>query len=231
MSFFGQLLKGEKEEHAEAPIYLMPEFVVQDPHGARIFIDGEVTTQEQQSTIHVWKADSDRDHMKIAKLTFCEGTSSAPSNEKGVAVELPNGMPIAFLNTQYAVAPPSPGARTAFSSNRHIAIYDTLTTGELNLRYPFAKVEREARGFTVRLAYGDMRVLCIVQSGGYNTDFGNVTDQNGKLIATVSNRGHSMTGLGLVRGAWNQDRRVVQVAEGEDLLLVVLAIVCATKLA
>jgi len=207
--------------------HLMPEMLVREPGGAQFVIDGFIDTKEQQgSHLEVWRISADLGDRMVMKFGFGEGTS----HQKGITGELPDSTPVALINTNFAFSAPKGNQKGACSSNRHVTIFDTVSG--LDLSTPFAKVERESNGThsTVRRLSGE--VIMIIQSGGYNTDFGNIVDHNQKLIATLSNRGHGMTGLGRLAegGVRNDNRRVVQVAEGVDAMLVVCAIISATKL-
>lgn len=214
-------------------LHLMPEMLVREPGGAQFVIDGLIDTKEQQgSHLEVWSIRADLGNRMVMKFGFGEETS----HQKGITAELPDSTPVALINTNFAFSAPKGGKQKgAFSSSRHVTIFDTVSG--LDLSTPFAKVERESNGThsTVRRASGE--VICIIQSGGYNTDFGNIVDSNQKLIATLSNRGHGMTGLGSdCRRGWTAEtartdnRRVVQIAEGVDAMLVVCAIISAAKL-
>lgn len=209
-------------------VCMMPAMLVHEPEGAQFFIDGLLTPDEQNGFGEVWRAAADRDRRQVFKIIFCEGQKGHQSDQKGITVELPGNMPAAFLNTSCAAHPPS-GAHSYFSNSRHITMFDILSTGHLDLSSPYAIMEREVGGITVRRMSGE--VICIVASGGYNTDFGNVMDEGGRLIATLSNRGHSLSGLGMVRGSWTENRRVLQIAQGIDVMMIVCAVISATKLA
>lgn len=228
MNTSGKTAQTPKAPSDKAPLYMMPAMLVHEPEGAQFFIDGPLTPDEQNGFGEVWRAAADRDRRQVFKIIFCEGQKGQQSDQKGVTVELPGNMPAAFLNTSCAAHPPS-GAHSYFSNSRHITMFDILSTGHLDLSSPYAIMERDVGGITVRRMSGE--VICIVASGGYNTDFGNVVDEQGRLIATLSNHGHSLTGLGMVHGAWTENRRVVQIAQGIDVMMIVCAVISATKLA
>lgn len=211
---------------------LIPEMIVQEGEGAQFFIDGDLAPKDQNGYLEVWRISSNHQQRMVMKLIFCEGyDSSNPEirHQNGITLELPglSNMPAAFLSTQFAQVAAGHSTQHAISQKRHITIFDTFT-GSLDFKNPICWAEREERGTTVRNMAGE--VLCSVSGGGYNTDFGNIVDGDGRLIATVSNRGHGLGGLGLVSGAWQKDRRVVNMCQGCDSVLIVCAIVSATKL-
>jgi len=210
------------------PKYLVPEMVVQEPTGAQFFMDGLLTSKEQNCMAEVWRITGDADNAHVMHITFCEGITGREGHHNGIVLELPRmtNMPISFINTQFATVQPQQGHH-ALSRNRHCTIFDTFSSG-MDFKSPFGTVEIEQRGATLRRVNGDIE--CIVTSGGYNTDFGNIVDEQGRLLATLSNRGHALTGLGMVRGPWTENRRTIQVAEGVDVSLVIVALICAAKL-
>lgn len=207
---------------------LMPEMVVQEPEGAQFFIDGLLVSEEQNGFMEVWRVSGDYDQRMVMKLILCEGASGAGGHHNGIMVELPDlcTMPIAFINTQFAPEGRAGNHPHAILKNRHITIFDTFT-GNVDFKQPFCTAEREPRGVVLRRMTGE--VICYVSSGGYNTDFGNIVDNDGRLIATLSNRGHSLLGLGMVRGAWKDNRRVVQISQGTDAVLIICAIISADR--
>lgn len=216
--------------HAQHRDFFVPEMVTEEPQGAQLFIDGELLKSEQNGYIEVWRAEADRDYRQVMRLTASEGDNGPHGHQNGLVMEIMNlsKIPMAFISTQFAQDRPAHIKKNAHSQKRHITIFDTFM-GEKYFHKPFCTAEREARGVTLR-RISDNQVLCIVSSGGYNTDFGNVTDPEGRLIATSSNRGHGLFGLGMTHGTWTQGRRVVQVAKGNDVALIVCALVCAAKL-
>jgi hypothetical protein len=227
---FGGGTGPEPVDKAEYRFHFVPEMVVQETEGARLYIDGEILKSEQNGSIEVWRAEADKDYRQVMRMTASEGDNGPHGHQNGLVMEIMNlsKVPLAFISTQFASDRPAHIKAHSTIKNRHIVIFDTFT-GDSYFHKPFCTAEREPRGVTLRRC-SDGSVLCIVSSGGYNTDFGNVVDPDGRLIATSSNRGHGLFGLGMVHGAWTPGRRVVQVAQGNDVAMVMCALVCAAKL-
>jgi len=209
---------------------LIPEMVVQEPQGAQFFLDGELIPGEQNGFCEVWRVSGDSTQRKVMRFILCEGSSSSPQEQRhqsGITVELPglSNMPVAFMNTQFATG--GQGHVHAAARSQHITIFDTFS-GSLDFKNPFCVAEREPRGVTLRNIAG--QVICCISSGGYNTDFANIVDGDGRLMGTVSSRGHGLSGLGLVSGEWKKNRRTLQLGHGADTALMVCAVICAAKL-
>merc|ERR1719284_1488362 len=58
---------------AEHRKHFVPEMVVQETEGARLYIDGEILKSEQNGYIEVWRAEADRDYRQVMRLTASEG--------------------------------------------------------------------------------------------------------------------------------------------------------------
>jgi hypothetical protein len=200
-----------------ADMYLMPELCVQEPEGQQFFIDGPLVPTAQAGYVFVSCISENYRDAKVMKMTLCEGAHYDPQD--GIIMEVPwvRQDPIGFISTGDAIQRRIPRGKNTVTQRRC-----TIFASSIGDRSVYATADREARGVTLRDTSGV--VICCVMSGGHNTDFGNIVDNQGRLIATLSSDPYGKKG-------WPADRRALLVAQGVDAAMIISAVVSAVKLA
>jgi hypothetical protein len=189
--------------------HIVPQMVVREPGGAQFLLEGYLVPQRQQGFMEVLRKTADLSKEKVMRIGLSE-----QGQQDGISIELAalGNQAAAFLDTTKA----SGGAK-----NPQISIYECLG-GPINRSSPFAVAKMESRGCTMRRPTFDGSlgpIISIMTIGGYNADYGNITDEQGKLMGTMSNR-HRL----------GETTRIINVAEGVDVVLLIAVILCAVKL-
>jgi hypothetical protein len=185
---------------------------VREAEGIQLIIEGPLIPNRQQGFIKVKRALSDPRQELVMRVALSE-----QGRHDGVSIELPQlttgpgSMPVAFLDT------------TECSTRGRVLIHQ-CPQGKFDRENLFAVAQMDQSGKCSIRRPGPSEsaplgeLLYFVLASGYNTDSANITDGQGRLLATVTSRGQ------------RENTRKLQISQHVDSVMMVAALISNVKL-